>query len=85
MDPATLLRNLRAAAVDYVLVTGTGIGTQIDGLAHLGIDHRYYNGNPAQELFRPTGVTKFGTHEFPPIVGEWRQLLAELQERVGGP
>ena len=64
---ATLGANKGSFNDDWML-TWLGIGTQIDGLAHLGIDHVYYNGTPVQEFFQPTGVTKFGTHEFPPIV-----------------
>ena len=53
---------------DDYLATWLGIGTQIDGFAHFGIDHRYYNGVTAAELFSPTGAKKYGTHEIPPIV-----------------
>ncbi len=58
----------RATAHDDWMLTYLGIGTQLDGLAHLGIDHVYYNGTRAQDLFQPTGVTKFATHTLPPIV-----------------
>jgi kynurenine formamidase len=58
----------RATAHDDWMLTWLGIGTQIDGLGHFGIDHVYYNGNRAQDFFQPTGVTKFATHELPPIV-----------------
>jgi kynurenine formamidase len=58
----------RATAHDDWMLTWLGVGTQIDGLAHFGIDHVYYNGNRPRDFFAPTGVTKFGTHELPPIV-----------------
>jgi len=58
----------RATFNDDWMLTWLGIGTQIDGLAHFGIDHVYYNGNRVQDFFAPTGVTKFATHELPPIV-----------------
>ena len=45
-----------------------GIASQIDGLGHLGIDHRYYNGVHARDFVRPTGVLEFGTDAIPPIV-----------------
>lgn len=52
---------------DDYLATWLGIGTQIDGFAHLGIDHRYYNGTPIGEIMDRGGVKKFGTHLIPPI------------------
>jgi kynurenine formamidase len=53
---------------DDLLISWVGIGTQIDGLGHLGIDHRYYNGTPGSEFLTPTGLTKFAIHSLPPIV-----------------
>lgn len=53
---------------DDWMLTWLGIGTQIDGLGHFGIDHVYYNGNRVADFWRPDGVTKFGTHTLPPIV-----------------
>ena len=53
---------------DDFMVTWLGIGTQIDGFAHAGIEHTYYNGTPVGEIFDPNGVKKFGTHDIPPIV-----------------
>lgn len=52
---------------DWVM-TWLGIGTQIDGLGHLGINHRYYNGNHVSEFWQSDGLTKLGLHELPPIV-----------------
>ena len=45
-----------------------GIGTQIDGLGHLGIDNVYYNGNRAEDFAQTTGLTKLGIEKIPPIV-----------------
>jgi kynurenine formamidase len=45
-----------------------GIGTQIDGLGHLGIDSVYYNGTKAQDFAQTTGLTKLGIEKIPPIV-----------------
>ncbi len=53
---------------DDWMTTWLGIGSQIDGLGHLGIDHVYYNGNHVSDFWRPDGLTKFGTHLLPPIV-----------------
>ena len=34
----------RVTSFDERVTTSMGIGTQIDGLAHLGVDHHYYKG-----------------------------------------
>ncbi len=52
---------------DWVM-TWLGIGTQIDGLGHLGIDHRYYNGVHVSDFWQADGLKQFGLHEVPPIV-----------------
>ncbi len=64
---ATLGSN-KASYNDDLLMTWLGIGSQIDGLGHLGIDHVYYNGTHVSEFLQPDGVTRFGTHLLPPIV-----------------
>lgn len=51
---------------DDVLMTFVGIGTQIDGFAHIGIDRVHYNGVNARDFYRPDGVTKFGTETILP-------------------
>lgn len=66
----------RASFNDDWMTTWLGIGTQIDGLGHFGIGHRYYNGNRVQDFWAPDGLTKFGTHELPPIVS--RGILLDL-------
>jgi kynurenine formamidase len=51
---------------DDVLMTFIGIGTQIDGFGHMGIDRRHYNGVHARDFYKPDGVTKFGTEAILP-------------------
>lgn len=53
---------------DDWIMTWIGIGSQIDGLGHLGIDHRYYNGTHVSEFWVADGLTKFGIDKLPPIV-----------------
>lgn len=53
---------------DDWIMTWIGIGSQIDGLGHLGIDHRYYNGTHVSEFWVADGLTKFGIDTLPPIV-----------------
>ena len=58
----------KATYNDDWMFTWLGIGTQIDGLGHFGIDHVYYNGNHVSDFWAAEGLTKFATHELPPIV-----------------
>ncbi len=73
----------RAVYHDDWMITWLGIGSQIDGLGHFGIDHLYYNGTPAAEIFAPAGVKKFATHELPPIVT--RGVLLDIAALKGVP
>jgi kynurenine formamidase len=57
----------RATGNDDILMTYMGIGSQLDGLGHLGIDHRYYNGLRAQDFVAPSGLRQLGTDTVPPI------------------
>lgn len=72
----------RGTSHDDYLATWLGIGTQIDGFAHFGIDHRYYNGATAADVFSPGGAKKYGTHEIPPIVS--RGVLLDMLKFLGG-
>lgn len=66
---------------DDVLLTHVGIGTQIDGFAHIGINHRHYNGVPGTEVLRPDGVAKFGTEKIPPAAT--RGVLLDMVKLFG--
>ena len=79
---ATLGDN-KATFNDDWMLTWLGIGTQIDGLGHFGIDHRYYNGNAISDIFAAEGLKKFGTHELPPIVT--RGILLDVAGLAGKP
>jgi kynurenine formamidase len=58
-----------------------GIGTQIDGLGHLGIDGVFYNGNKAADFAKTTGLTKLGIENIPPIVT--RGILIDIAGHKG--
>ncbi|NWG47278.1 MAG: cyclase family protein [Alphaproteobacteria bacterium] len=66
---------------DDYLATWLGIGTQIDGFAHFGIGHRYYNGVPVAEVFDRGGAKLFGTHTLPPIAT--RGVLLDMVAHFG--
>ncbi len=53
---------------DDIIFGSLNVGTQIDGLAHLGIDGVFYNGNKAEDFVRMEGLTKLGIENIPPIV-----------------
>lgn len=61
---------------DDLLRTWIGIGSQLDGLGHIGVNHVYYNRTPAQDFAHPRGLIKFGTHALPPLVT--RGLLLDM-------
>ncbi|MCA6109726.1 cyclase family protein [Bradyrhizobium cenepequi] len=58
----------KATYNDDILDTWVGIGSQIDGLGHLGIEHVYYNGNKLADFADPTGLKKLGIEKVPPMV-----------------
>jgi kynurenine formamidase len=72
----------KAVATDDFLATWTGIGSQLDGLGHLGIDGRYYNGNKQDDFLRPNGLIKLSTDRIPPIVT--RGVLIDVVALRGG-
>ncbi len=59
------------------------VGTHVDGLAHVGIGDRFYNGNPYQDIFGIRGVRKLGAHNIPPLVT--RGLFLDIANLAGSP
>jgi kynurenine formamidase len=57
----------QVTANDDILTAYVGIGSQLDGLGHIGINHRYYNGVHARDFVAPGGLKKYGTENVPPI------------------
>jgi kynurenine formamidase len=66
----------RATGNDDLVMTYLGISSQIDGLGHLGIGHRYYNGLHARDFVTPKGLKELGTESIPPIVS--RGVLLDM-------
>ncbi len=73
----------RAVSNDDKIAGSVGVGSQIDGLGHFGLDHRYYNGVPAAEVVRPDGLISFGTHDLPPVAT--RGILLDMTKAFGNP
>ena len=66
---------------DDVLQTWVGIGSQIDGLGHLGEKGLYYNCLNEAEISQITGLTKLGVHNIPPLVG--RAVILDMAKQAG--
>ena len=50
------------------MITGwAGIGTQLDGLGHIGIDNLYYNCNKAADFAMTDGLKKLGVEHVPAV------------------
>ena len=58
-----------------------GIGSQIDGLGHLGHDGIYYNCNQAKDFADVSGLTKLGIENVPPIVA--RGIVLDIAGHYG--
>lgn len=65
---------------DDVIMSFVGIGTQLDGFGHIGIDRVHYNGVHARDFYRPDGVTKFGTEAILPTAT--RGVLLDMTKQL---
>jgi kynurenine formamidase len=68
-------------ANDEHVITSFGIGSQIDGLGHLGIGNQYYNGLTSAQIVADGGLVELGTHTIPPIVT--RGILLDMTRHFG--
>lgn len=66
---------------DDIFTGWLGIGSQLDGLGHLGLNGRYYNCNQAEDFARITGLTKLGTEKVPPLVA--RGIVLDMAGHYG--
>jgi kynurenine formamidase len=57
----------KATYNDDIINGWVGIGSQIDGLGHVGIDNVYYNCNKASDFAKVDGLTKLGIENVPAI------------------
>ncbi|MYA17847.1 MAG: cyclase family protein, partial [Gammaproteobacteria bacterium] len=71
----------RATGNDDLLYTWMGIGSQLDGLGHMGIDHVYYNGLHAKDFVTTKGLTALSIEKIPPMVG--RGVLLDMTRHFG--
>ena len=52
---------------DDIINGWVGVGSQIDGLGHIGIDGVYYNCNKGVDFAQPDGLKKLGVEKIPAI------------------
>lgn len=71
----------KLTSTDDILHTWLGIGSQIDGFGHIGIDHKHYNGHEAKDIVATDGLKKLGTEGIPPIVA--RGLMLDMTAHFG--
>lgn len=68
---------------DDIFMGWLGIGSQIDGLGHIGIDHVYYNGFKDSDFAMADGLKKLGLEKVPPIVA--RGVMIDMAKFYGEP
>jgi kynurenine formamidase len=66
---------------DDLLEGWVGVGSQLDGLGHIGIEHVYYNGNKLLDFADPKGLKKLGIDKIPPMVT--RGVLLDMAAHYG--
>jgi len=71
----------KASYNDDLIQTWLGIGPQIDGLGHLGVDGVYYNCLNEKDFANVSGLTKLGLEKVPPLIS--RGVLINLAKHLG--
>ena len=66
---------------DDIIEGWVGIGSQLDGLGHIGVEHVYYNGNKLADFADPKGLKKLGVEKIPPMVT--RGVLLDMAAHFG--
>ena len=66
---------------DDILNCWVGIGSQLDGLGHIGVDNVYYNGHHAKDFADVGGLKKLGIENVPAMVT--RGVLLDMAGYLG--
>lgn len=66
---------------DDILNCWVGIGSQLDGLGHIGIDNVYYNGHHSKDFADTSGLKKLGADKVPAMVT--RGVLLDMAAYFG--
>ncbi|EIE49978.1 cyclase family protein [Salipiger aestuarii] len=66
---------------DDIFMGWLGIGPQIDGLGHAGVDHVYYGGRHYDDFAPASGLTELGLDKLPGLVG--RGVMLDMAAYYG--
>jgi len=66
---------------DDIFMGWLGIGSQLDGLGHIGHDGEFYNCNEGAAFAKPTGLEKLGIETVPPLVA--RGIVLDMAAHLG--
>ena len=80
-DNGPTMGSNRATGNDDLLYTWMGIGSQLDGLGHMGVEHVYYNGHKASDFVTAKGLKALSIEKIPPIVT--RGVLLDMTRHFG--
>lgn len=69
----------RLSGFDDYLSAWLGVGTQIDGFAHVSVNGEHFRGVPSDAVIQPRGAIRYGIETVPPIVG--RGVLLDMAAR----
>ena len=67
---------------DDIVMGWNGVGSQLDGFGHIGIENMYYNCNKAGDFAQITGLTKLGIETVPAIAT--RGILLDMTALLNG-
>ena len=68
---------------DDIYMGWVGVGSQIDGLGHIGVDNVYYNCNKNADFVQANGLKKLGVEKIPPFVT--RGIVLDMTAYYGTP
>ncbi|MDX2205156.1 MAG: cyclase family protein [Hyphomicrobiaceae bacterium] len=66
---------------DDIIAGWVGVGSQLDGLGHIGVDNVYFNCNKAADFAAADGLKKLGIEKVPPIVT--RGVVLDMTAVIG--
>lgn len=66
---------------DDIINGWVGVGSQLDGLGHIGVDNVYFNCNKASDFAAADGLKKLGIEKVPPFVT--RGIVLDMTAVIG--
>lgn len=71
----------KATDMEEFVSMSTGLSTQLDGFAHVGHDHVFYNATKQKDIVAASGAKKFGMETVPPLVT--RAVMVDMVDFLG--